>query len=375
MNKNIIFGLILVSVTPNLYALESDLALYLGYDDNPYKLSDDFDPDGGWFLDTILKAQHKYENFRFRGNLKHRTYENSLDDADNTSMAVDARYRKKHEIAGKRAYSSVLLKYGIRDKTYVSRTTGMIGTSGGQEIRDRYDYKYWAAKAKTSIKITKPLKVELELDYLDKDYDHPSVSGLSNLDYRQLELSNDWKYAYSDTSRFGLTLSASRREYDNKRSKNLLGLSVPGTDLTYNYGSISVSHRYDFTSKLQSKIKYEYEERSDNGSGYYDYDSHKGSAALRYMVKDGLTLKASLLYQKLEYDYAIVVDENDDPLPGKDGYTAKLRLQKDLELSKTTPAYLFAEVKYDTYDSNTPVYEYDRAQALIGVNINFGGSN
>lgn len=79
-----------------------------------------------------------------------------------------------------------------------------------------------------------------------------------------------------------------------------------------------------------------------------------------------------MTYQDLEYDNGTTVDEDDEVLPGKDGYTIKLHLEKDLGSIQSVPIALFAGVRYDDYDSDDALYEYDRVQVFTGIEASFG---
>jgi len=371
MKTKILSGLILASLSASSFALEIDAELSPGYDDNPFRLTDNFDPEGGWYVDTELKAKQYIGDFRFRGALANRSYENSLDDGDASTVKLDGRYKKKYEIAGKKAFSHLIVKYGNKNKTYVQRSTGEVGTFSGQEIENRYDYDSWGGEAKTAVYFTKQLRVGLEVDYINKDYNDPSVAGLSNLDYDQFKISNDWTFKASDRSKFEFILSAAKREFDDKREKTLAGSNVAGTDLEYDLYSASISHKYKISPQLTSELELKYKDRSDNGSGFYDTDEYKVSAGIAYEIDEGLNLAINASYLDREYDNEQIVDENDDLHPGKDGYSISAHIEKDLDSIKILPLALFAGVQYDDYDSNDPNYEYDRVQVFAGVEMSF----
>lgn len=143
MLKNMLSALILATITSHSYAIELDADIALGYDDNPLKLADHFNPNGGWFVDSEFKAKQEFGQFRFRGAVTNRTYENSLDDADFTMVKLDGKYKQRYMISGKKAYSLFIIKYANKNKTYVQRSTGEVATFSGQNNENRYDYDTW----------------------------------------------------------------------------------------------------------------------------------------------------------------------------------------------------------------------------------------
>ena len=371
MKRKVLPGLLFAVISTQAYSIEIDAEVAPGYDNNPFKLADRFNPDGAWYLDSKIKASQKFNNFRLRGTLKHRSYEGASDDGDYTNIGLDGRYKKKHMLAGKTASSQFSIRYSNRDKTYVQRSTGQIGTFAGQQIKDRYDNSAWGAKAKTTLSLNKQVKTGLALDYQNKNYDDLNIAGLSNLDYDQFELSNHWGYQQSQRSDFGLVFGYAHRKFDDRREKTLLGASVAGTNLTYDYYFTALTHKYEFSSQLQSKVKLSYKVREDSGAGYYDTDDLKISAGLDYDINNDLTLATNLTYQDLQYDNGTTLDEIDAVLPGKSGYSLKVRLEKTLTTIQKAPLVLASGFKYDNFNSDDPLYEYDRFQAFVGLNLVF----
>jgi len=369
--KKTISAIILATITSHSYAVELDAELSLGYDDNPFKLAEHFNPNGGWFVDSELKAKQQFGDFRLRGAVANRSYEDTLDDADFTKVRLDGKYKKRYTISGKKAYSHLIVKYANKNKTYVQRSTGEVATFSGQNNENRYDYDSWGAEAKTAIYLSKQLKTGLEINVLSKDYNNSNIVGLSNLDYDQIELSNDWNYKYNDQGKIELVLSIARRDFDDKRTKSLVGSDISGTDLEYDLYSASIAHKYKFSPQLSSELKASYKERKDNGTGYYDTEDFKVSAEVDYLMKKGFKVVANISYQDLNYQNSVVSDEDDDVHPSKDGYTIKLHLEKDLNAVKNLPMAFSTGLRYDDYDSEDINYEFDRVQVFAGLELSF----
>ncbi len=64
-------------------------------------------------------------------------------------------------------------------------------------------------------------------------------------------------------------------------------------------------------------------------------------------------------------------NENDEDLPGKQGYTLKLGAEREFNATTNMPLTGFVGLRLDNYASNDPVYEYDRYQAFVGIKLNF----
>jgi len=363
--------LVISAYSATTLAVELTAEIIPGYDDNPYRLADNLNPDSSLFLDTKIKLEHKVDKIRLRAKVTNRVHD-GVDDADSLTTKLDARYKTKYELAGKDAVSQVNIEYKYKDKTYVARSTGLVGTDSGLDISDRYDYDSWKIGAKAMVSLNKALKVGLELDYIIKDYEDYNIAGLTDLDYDQIGLTNDWQYKIDKQSQFGLALNVSRRDFDNKREKDLLGNKISGTDLEYDYWSITTKYDRDITKKLESKLLYSYEQRRGSGDGYYDTDYSRVSGKLSYKADDTLKITGGITYQDREYLNTSNFDENDDASPSTEGYTVNLGLEKDVMQAKDFPTSIVAGIRYDDYDSNNSSYEYDRSQVYAGVKIGFG---
>jgi len=103
---------------------------------------------------------------------------------------LEARYK----ISDNRTTSYFTIDYANRDKTYTSHSTGLPSTFSSRSITDRYDYSRLGIKAKTIIYLDKKLKTDITLAIQNRDYEDYNISGLSDFDYQQIDLSNGWSY-------------------------------------------------------------------------------------------------------------------------------------------------------------------------------------
>jgi hypothetical protein len=361
--------LISVGISANTYAVGLDLQVAPGYDDNPYHLSDSFNSDGGWFVDTEVKAKHYINDFRLRGKLSHRSYEGNADDADATVIKLDGRYKKEYKIGDKKAFSHLIVNYADKNNTYVKRSTGDVATYKGKTIGNRFDYDVWGGEIKTAIYFTDALRGGLELNYLNKDYENLHISSLSNLDNEQITLSNDWNYALTDKTKLELVLSYSERDYDDKREKTLSGSSIKGSNLKYDFYTGVIALKHKVSEHFSTEFKVKYEEKRDSGPGYYDTDKFKVSAEIDYDFSDSLSFTAQAAYTDKDYVNKSVMYEDDGVHPTKDGYTLSAHIEKDLGKVSNLPMALFTGVQYEDYDSLDADFEYDRFLIFTGLEV------
>ena len=247
----------------------------------------------------------------------------------------------------------------------------MPGTFASQSIEDRYDYSRLGIKAKTNIYLDKQLKTDNTLAIQSRDYHDYDISGLSDFDYQQIDLSNGWSYEKDNSNTFDVDFNLSHRVYDDKRERNLIGDTIAGTDLQYDMYAISLGHEHIFSKMYLSKIKLHMANRSDSGPGFYDTGDLRLSALLRYTMDKNTAFDTSLAYRDYEYDNNVIIDPNDEGSPGKKGYTLRLKMNKEMEIGNT-PGGFFAGLRYDDYDSNDSNYIFDRLQIFAGLKVKFG---
>lgn len=372
MQQNIFSFTLLALASSHALAATLDAELALGNDSNPFTLADTFNPESAAYIDTKLRARQQLESLRLTAQIDHRAYDGLSGNGDNTMSKLEARYRSRYKIGDNRTISYFSLEYADRDKTYISHATGLPGTFSSQSIEDRYDYSRVGIKAKTNIYLDKQLKTDITLAMQNRDYEDYNISGLSNFDYQQVDLSNGWSYEKDEKNTFNFDIKLSQRTYDDKRERDLVGDTIAGTDLQYDMYSMSLAHEHIISKKYQSELKLYLANRSDSGPGYYDTSDLKLTALLRYSPDEKTEFDTSLTYRDYEYDNNVIIDPDDEGNPGKNGYTLRFKMTKEMDLSQT-PGELFAGLRYDDYDSNDSNYIYDRLQVFAGVKVKFGG--
>ncbi|MEH6825456.1 MAG: hypothetical protein V7629_16240 [Motiliproteus sp.] len=351
-------------------AVDLKLQAAVGHDSNPFKLANSFDPGSAAFMASKIRLSHDIGDLRLYASLRHRSYESLADEADTTRWNTGGRYKVAHSLWGSKARTSLSLNYGGLDKTYVSRSSGQVGTFSGQRIDDRYDYRQWDAQAKTRVKLSKPLATGLRLKLRGRDYEDYQIAGLSDLDYRQLTLANDWTFRPNKVSEFRGELSLTQREFDDKRQKESSGALLASTDLEYRYYRVELEYQRAFSGDFDAELTYAFEVREDNGPGYYDTDDHRLSLELGYTPGNNEEVSLKLGYQDRKYVNTSTIDESNDGEPSKKGYFGAFEASKRLPKWAGEPLF-FAALRYEDYDSSDVVYIYDSAQVSAGVRLLF----
>ncbi len=351
-------------------AADLKLQAAVGHDSNPFKLANSFDPGSAAFMASKIRLSHDIGDLRLYASVNHRGYENSTDEADTTRWNANGRYKVAHSLWGSKARTSLSLNYGGLDKTYVSRSSGQVGTFGGQRIGDRYNYRQWGAQAKTLVKLSKPLATGLRLKLRGRDYEDYQIAGLSDLDYRQLMLGNNWTLRPDKVNTFRGDLSLTQREFDDKPQKASNGVMLAGTNLEYRYYRVELAYQRDFDAKFEAELAYVFEVREDNGPGYYDTDDHRLSLELGYTPGNNVEVSLKLGYQDRKYVNTSNIDESNDGEPSKKGYFGAFEASKRVPTWAGEPLF-FAALRYEDYDSSDVDYIYDSAQVSAGVRLLF----
>lgn len=371
MKQHILRFTLLTLASSHSLALTLDAELAVGNDSNPFTLAEKFNPQSATFIDTKIRARQHIDSVRLTAQIDNRNYEGLSGNGDNTTGKLEARYKTKYKISDKKTTSYFTMDYTLRDKTYVSHSTGLPGTFSSQSIEDRYDYTRLGVDAKTIIYLNKKLKTDIKLAIQNRDYEDYNISGLSNFDYQQIELTNGWSYKKDKKNTFDLDFKLSQRSYDDKRERTLTGDTIAGTDLQYNRYAIALAHEHIFSKNHLSKLKLNVTERSDSGPGYYDTSDYKITALLRYSKNQNTDFDTSITYQDYEYDNNVIIDPDDEGNPNKKGYSLRFNMNKEIEIS-STPSEIFAGLRYDDYDSNDSNYTYDRLQIFAGLKVKLG---
>ncbi len=367
--------LLLVSLQSALaQGLELNGHAALGSDSNPYKLQDGLDKSSGAYVAAGLAASQRLnDQLTVEVGLKNRTYENNFDDADETRASVELAYRDKFKLFGKRSRYRLKAEYDYKDDSFVSRATGRIATAvGGESLADRFDSVKWGVSGKISTRLNRSVSSGLELAYRHKDYEDFNVIGLSDLDYAEFSLVNDWAYRWNRKNKSFVDIGVGQRNYDNREERDSAGVVVAGTDLEYDYVEFAIGHKMKLKRNTKLGFKVSYDRRDDSGSGFYDKDAIKFDVKLDHRLRNGARLDLELSYLEKEYSATIdpvlsETEEEGEPLNDKHGYTVEMGVEQDLTITAGVQSILFARATYADISSDSPIFTYDRTQVEIGI--------
>ncbi len=344
----------------------------VGHDDNPFRLADSFNPESGTYLDLGLRWKDKldtglYYDLNASGRMFVDEQKNGdLDNANNVRAKFHLGYEHKFKIFDRSTKAYVEAGYGISDKTYVSRLSGLIGKTGSTEIPDRYDYQFGEAVTGFTMRLNKKLRLGMYLEAHTRGYEDYTSVGLSNLDYTQYGIGTELRYRFGKANRLYAGLEQFRRDFDDKRQRTTTGSSITGTDLRYDISRLKFNYYFRPTDDFRVTFSSSYELRDDNGSGYYDYEQYRGTLLFRYAISEATAIRASVSYKELDYTARNqLTDLEDEDYSQEDGFTYRLTYQYDLPTSEDIS--LYASYRLDKIDSNTAEYVYDRQQVELGV--------
>ncbi len=346
----------------------------LGSDSNPYKLQDGLDKSSGAYVAVGLAASHRLsDHLTVQVGVKNRSYENNFDDADETRASVELAYADRFKLFGKRSRYRLQAEYDYKDDSFVSRSTGRIATAaGGENLADRFDSTTWGLSGKVLTRLNRRITTGLELAYRQKDYEDFDIVGLSDLDYAEVSLVNDWAYRWSRKNKSFVDIGIGQRHYDNREERDSTGVVVAGTDLEYDYFEVAIGHKVKLKRNTKLRLKISYDRRDDSGSGFYDKDAIKFDAKLAHRLRNGARLDFAVTY--LEKEYSATIDpvlseseEEGEPLNDKHGYTVEMGVERDLAITAGMKSTLFARATYADISSDSPIFTYDRAQVEIGI--------
>ncbi len=346
----------------------------LGSDSNPYKLQDGLDKSSGAYVAVGLAATDQLsDHLTVQVGLKNRTYENNFDDADETRAKAELAYAEKFKLFGKRSRYRLKAEYSYKNDSFVSRATGRIATAAGSEsLADRFDSDKWTIAGKVSTRLTRRVTTGVELKYQVKDYQDFNIAGLTDLDYEEFSLLNDWAYRWSRKNKSFVDIGVGQRHYDNREERDSAGVTVAGTDLEYDYFAVAIGHKVKLKRHTKLGFKISYDRRDDSGSGFYDKDAIKFDVKLDHRLRNGVRLDFEVSY--LEREYSATIDpvlseseEEGEPLNDKHGYTVEMGVERDLTITAGVKSILFARATYADISSDSPIFTYDRAQVEIGI--------
>ncbi|WDE03480.1 hypothetical protein SG34_019055 [Thalassomonas viridans] len=352
-----------------------ELSLGAGTDNNAFRLADKFDPESGRFYKTTFSYSDRFDNGVYV-NLKatQTSFESKLDYADSDRQNLKLGFRHTFDNSNRFNFAVSGSNY---DKTYISRTTGKVGTSGGKEIEDRYDNRWWRLQSDYTFNLSDKHSLNLFAELLDKNYEEVEGSdSLSNLDYRQLGTGGRWFYKPAKGWRLETSFRYRDREYDDKRARDDQGKSIENSDLSYDYYRFLFSGMWSINRQHRLVLRAYREDLNDNYSGYYDRETTNVSLSWRYRWDKNNTLNTRLQYidyrnaNDLSQDEG-ELDEDENDSVDNHGTVFTIDYQRLLWKNKDYKVNGYVKTSWYNYDAPRDIYQYQRSIVELGVSVKF----
>ena len=380
--QSISFLFLMVLLSNNGFSLTLNSNISSGYDSNPSTLADKFNPEGATFVRIRATISQKItSNIKTSINVNSRNYGSDGKNGDTNRSKISLKYKDKIGDTIKSTLS-LAANIGMFDKTYVSHTTGSIGTYSDQDLSDRYDYQWWSTSASISKNITRRLTANFGSELLVRDYEDYDIAGLSNFDYRQLTFSTRWRYRLSKYHRSILDLGLSKREFDDRREASLAGVKIDDTDLKYSRQKISLSHRYKISSHLTLEGRLSYLSQHDSGGGFYNYTRKASKLSIGYRILPLSNFQTQISYYTDGYQRIGNLDDDvttEERFTDREGLKLGLRFESKLPFkallgkrSKNAYPAIFIQWERKNVETNSDTnYTYDRQQIQAGILFHF----
>jgi hypothetical protein len=354
-----------------------DLRGGFGYDSNPFELNDSVGTRAGMFADAEAQVSAEGQaskGWRKRADLgaSSRLFESGMTDADEARYYVRVRGDSDEQPTEHGWEWS--LRYQMRDKTYVSRFTGLVATDTlGNEIGERYDntagdlMAAWHFPRKAFGRVS----VEGSIGLKDYIYDYEQF-GLARLDYLQYGITPQYEIGERN-NKLRISLQLEERKYDDRRVSDAAGVAVPGTDLEYRYYGIDARYTRKLSRRASFDWKGEFEVRKDNGVGFADRTQWSTSIDWSWRARDKSSLSLQARYSSRTYDQQFVGDPTvNDEVPEKKGFDVAISYARPFPFLDIRDLSLVAEAGWESFDNSKDIrYAYDRVVGLVAVRKEF----
>lgn len=340
-----------------------------GLDTNPHQLSSDLSPVEQNFVAAEVKLRTNFFKTIYVSAKANKSVYSDDARADEFSGSANLALKSDFKIFKRKFKYKISANYRTKDKTYVSKTSGLVATFGGESIADRYDSDQNNYLAELSYKPYNYLKLETSYRVKDKSYEEFEIVGLSNLDYSHEEFRLGMEYKASDVGKFFLNVGLRQREYLDKRAKDLDGVDILDTDLIYDYHTVNIGYIYRPGKDIRWKYAYQYEDRSDNGSGYFDANSGFLSIAGKYRLGDYHFLNSRVKYSRFSFINQLDPGEEllDEEAKEKQGVSLMVGYEWIVATLFDSNFAVYLELEYSNFANTNDVYAYDRSMASAGI--------
>jgi hypothetical protein len=354
-----------------------DLRGGFGYDTNPFELNDSIGTREGMFADA--EAQVSAEGQASKGWRKRadigasgRLFESGMTDGNEARYYVRARGDSNEQPTEHGWEWS--LRYQLRDKTYVSRFTGLVATEAlGNKIGGRYDSTAADLMAAWHFPRKAFGRISVEGSIGHKDYLHDYEQfGLERLDYIQYGITPRYEIGDRD-NRLRFSLQLEERKYDDRRVSDAAGVAVPGTDLEYRYYGFEARYTFKLSRRASLDWRGGFELRRDNGVGFADRTQWNTGIEWSWRARDKSSLSLQVQYSSRKFDQQVVGDPTvNDEVPEKKGFDVAVSYARPFPFLDIRDLSLVAEAGWESFDNSKDIrYAYDRVAGLVAVRKEF----
>ena len=351
----------------------SDVSLSLENNDNPYKMTTGNHPGVATVLGFDYSLKNKfnrgfgmYADFKFDAS----KYDSGADNADEDSLGLTTGLDFTKRANGNRLRSRVAVYYNSTNKTYVSRSTGLVPTSGGLELADRFSNDTMGLEGIFDYYVGKDWKFSLDVAYNDREYTDYGSLGLTLLDYSEWELAPAVRYKIGDEWKLYFSLPFKNRVFDDRRAEDINGDSVTITDLEYDYSGYEMEARYQFNEMAELSFGFRALTREDNNVGFRNYD--KDTTFVKVVFEPNEYSRADIEFQTVSRDYEFALSAA-NPLEFKSASGDRILIGYERYIFRNRMKGLLLEVAFESYsaDHTTPLFNYDQHMYSVGVSRNF----
>lgn len=339
-----------------------------GIDSNPHALADELDPETEDFL---------YGDFHFSANYAERVYLQSsankswyLDDdrADKFDADLQLSYEDYFNLGGRWDYQ-IMLAQSLVDETFVNKANGLVTEFNGESIADRFDYSQSSYALSLGYNLGHYAKFNIDFAAISKDYENFSIAGLSNLDYDENKVAFGVDFFTSEDSYYFGKLEFAFRDYLDRRAKDLLGQDIADSDLRFNFIDVKVGYILEIDKDTLWRASFGYGRREDNGDGYWSSYHTFLKFDTEQVFYTYYIFSAALIVEKYAYDppFDIALSFQDEPFWEKEGASLSVEYEWVFATFFKTRIGIYAELKAQSYVSDTPQAIFDRYQAASGI--------
>ncbi len=367
------FWLVVGVLSPSLAIASSNEAInatvLYGVDSNPHQLSSNLLVTEQNYAEVEFKARKSFFKTVYLSAKANKTQ--YIDDrrGDQYNLSANISLKSSFKIKGEKFKYKFSVNARNKDKTYVSKSSGLVATFGGQSIADRYDSNQTNSLVQLSYLPYKNLTFDFIYRGRDKSYQQYNIAGLSNLDYQQQKIQLGMLYKASEVGRFYVNGTHTERSFVDKRIKDLDGIDLLNTDLAYTYQAFNIGYIYHPESGVRWKYSFNLENREDNGSGYYNAlsgylaISGKHQFGVHHYFNTRIRYSNFILVNQIEPGLTV----SDEETSGKQGISISVGYEWVIATLFETNFALYLDLEHANYTNANDIYTYDRNKLSLGI--------